>query len=71
MGAKEKTINMLRLVNITVDLGKFILNDISLHVPQGAYTIVLGPTGTGKTVLLETIAGIHRPNKGNIYINGK
>jgi len=62
---------MLRLVNITVDLGKFILNDISLHVPQGAYTIVLGPTGTGKTVLLETIAGIHRPNKGNIYINGK
>ena len=59
---------MLRLEDICVRLGEFRLREISLHVVPGTYLALLGPTGTGKTVLLETIAGVHHPDSGHIYI---
>ncbi|MBW2084396.1 MAG: ABC transporter ATP-binding protein [Deltaproteobacteria bacterium] len=59
---------MLRLKDVTLALGSF---NISLHVEQGTYLVLLGPTGTGKTVLLETIAGMHRVDSGNIFIDTK
>ena len=62
---------MLRLEGISVRLGDFRLRDISLHVRAGAYLTLLGPTGTGKTALLETIAGVHKPLSGRIHINGR
>ncbi len=62
---------MLRLEEICVHLGRFRLHSASLHVRRGEYLVLLGPTGTGKTVLLETIAGIHRPHRGRIRINGR
>ncbi|MFZ0447972.1 MAG: ATP-binding cassette domain-containing protein [Desulfatiglandaceae bacterium] len=62
---------MLRLEAIGVQLGAFRLKNISLHVEPGAYLVLLGPTGTGKTVLLETIAGLHRPTGGRTWIDGK
>ncbi|RLC33920.1 MAG: ABC transporter [Deltaproteobacteria bacterium] len=62
---------MLRLDDIVVRLGDFCLNSVSLSITKGEYLVLLGPTGTGKTVLLETIAGIHRPRKGRIWINGR
>ena len=62
---------MIRIENLTVDLGEFILRDISLEIERGEYFVVLGPTGAGKSVLLETIAGLHQPKKGLIAIKGK
>jgi ABC-type sugar transport system ATPase subunit len=62
---------MLRLENLTVRLGSFQLFGIDLHVRQGEYRVVLGSTGTGKTVLLETVAGLHRPCDGRIFLRGK
>ncbi len=62
---------MLRLEGIGVRLGDFRLRDISLHVRAGTYLMLLGPTGTGKTVLLETIAGVHKPSSGRIHIKGR
>ncbi len=59
---------MLRLEEICVSLGDFRLQDVSLHVERGTYLVLLGPTGTGKTVLLETIAGVYRPTRGRIHI---
>jgi len=41
---------------------------VSLEVRPGEYFIILGPTGAGKTVLLETIAGIHTPDSGRIFL---
>ena len=54
-----------------MDLGEFILKDINLEIERGEYFVVLGPTGAGKSVLLETIAGLYQPKKGLIEINGR
>jgi ABC-type sugar transport system ATPase subunit len=39
-------------------------------VRDGEYLIIVGPTGAGKTLLLELILGIHRPDKGQIFLDG-
>jgi ABC-type Fe3+/spermidine/putrescine transport system ATPase subunit len=62
---------MLRLEGIDVRLGEFQLRDVSLHVKPGTYLTLLGSTGTGKTVLLETVAGVHKPGSGSIHIKGR
>ncbi len=62
---------MLRLENISLKLGRFALRRVNLNVRPGEYRVLLGPTGTGKTVLLETIAGLHRPAEGRILLDGR
>jgi molybdate transport system ATP-binding protein len=62
---------LLRLADISLKLGNFSLRDISFHVKQGEYVVLLGPTGTGKTVLIETIAGLHDPDAGKIFLNDR
>ncbi len=43
--------------------------DISLTVPNGDFMVLLGPTGAGKTTLLRLIAGLERPDAGNILFD--
>jgi ABC-type Fe3+/spermidine/putrescine transport system ATPase subunit len=62
---------MLQLDNIALQLGSFQLSSFNLHIRQGEYRVLLGPTGTGKTVLLETIAGLHIPQQGTIVLDGR
>jgi molybdopterin-binding protein len=62
---------LIRIEDLTVDLGEFILRDINLKIERGEYFVVLGPTGAGKSVLLETIAGLYQPKKGMIEIKGR
>lgn len=62
---------MLVISNLEKSLGDFTLHDISLTIGEGEYFMILGPTGAGKTVLLETIAGIHEPDTGSISLNGR
>jgi molybdopterin-binding protein len=57
--------------NLHVELGDFLLKGIDLDVEKGEYFVVLGPTGAGKTILLETIAGLHQPLKGEIWLDGE
>jgi ABC-type Fe3+/spermidine/putrescine transport system ATPase subunit len=47
------------------------INNLDLEVKDGEYLCVLGPTGSGKTTLLKIIAGLVKPDKGEIYINNK
>lgn len=61
---------MIELKSLCVDLGGFHLRDLTLNIRDGEYFIVLGPTGSGKTVLLETIAGLHSVKSGMILLNG-
>lgn len=51
--------------------GAAALADISLEVPRGETLAVIGPSGTGKTVLLRLIAGALEPDAGRIFINGR
>ena len=60
---------MIRIENISKDLGEFFLQDVNLEINENEYFIILGPTGAGKTILLETIAGIYHPDKGRIFLN--
>ncbi len=62
---------MLRLDDIRLTLGSFSLRNIHLRIRAGEYLVLLGPTGTGKTVLLETIAGLHAPDSGKILLHNQ
>src|SRR6266851_4539835 len=48
-----------------------ILDDVSLSVEAGEIVAVLGPSGTGKTVLLRIVAGVEDPDGGNVIIDGE
>jgi ABC-type sugar transport system ATPase subunit len=62
---------MLEISNLSIKLGAFTLRQVSLSVAQGQYLCLAGPTGAGKTILLECIAGLHRPDSGNIHLQGR
>jgi len=62
---------MIGIRNLCVDLGDFVLDDISLTINEGEYLVILGPTGAGKTVLLESIAGLYPIKSGEIWLRGK
>ncbi len=60
---------MLRVEQLSVNMGEFSLQSIDLQVGRGDYFVVLGVSGAGKSLLLETIAGIVKPSGGHIYLN--
>ena len=60
---------MLRLTNINRRLGDFALTDINLEVSDGQYYVLLGRSGSGKTQLLELIAGLEHPDTGSIFLD--
>ncbi len=62
---------MISLKNVSISLGDFSLKDVDLEIPPGEYFSILGPTGAGKTVILELIAGLYSPDKGDILINNR
>jgi putative ABC transport system ATP-binding protein len=47
-----------------------VLNNISITVPEGEFLALMGPSGSGKTTLLNLIAGIDRPDTGQVIVNG-
>jgi len=61
---------MIRVENVSNNWGDFSLRDISLNIKENEYFIILGPTGAGKTLLLEIIAGLYFPKEGKVVING-
>ena len=62
---------MIELKNVQVKVADFNLQQIDLAVAKGTYTVILGPTGAGKTVLLESIAGLHTISEGAVILDGK
>lgn len=47
-----------------------VLNGVDLEVPTGKITVVIGKSGAGKSVLLKHVAGLLKPDRGRIFING-
>ena len=62
---------MLRLININRRLGDFALTDINLEISDGQYYVLLGRSGSGKTQLLELIAGLEHPDTGRIILDNE
>jgi len=62
---------MIEIKDLSVKLGAFLMKDITFDVQDGEYFVLLGPTGAGKTVLLESIAGLKSIESGQISINGR
>jgi len=61
---------MIEIKNLSIDLDDFFLRNINLTIGDREYFVILGPTGAGKTVLIECIAGLHRIRQGKIWIDG-
>jgi len=61
----------LKLEHLSIHLNGFELKDIHLKIKQDEYFVILGPTGTGKTILLETIAGMHPVSHGELWLGEK
>ncbi|NIM44622.1 MAG: ATP-binding cassette domain-containing protein, partial [Nitrososphaeria archaeon] len=61
-----------RLVSVTKRFGKITaINNLDLEINDGEYLCVLGPTGSGKTTFLRLIAGVIKPDEGEIHIDGE
>lgn len=62
---------MIEIESLSRKWKTFALDKLSLKIESGEYFVILGPTGAGKTLLLELIAGFHSPDSGKILIEGK
>ena len=57
--------------NLSKSFGSSLIwEDVTLSIPAGELTVILGPSGTGKSVLLKSLIGLLRPERGKILIDG-
>ena len=58
-------------VHFGYDPGKTIIHDLSLHAPPGGLTAIVGPTGAGKTTLINLLMRFYDPQSGSITLDGR
>ena len=61
---------MIKVEKLSAQRGTFSLDDISLTVANGEYLTILGPTGSGKTMLLRAIVGLQSIDSGRLMVDG-
>jgi phospholipid/cholesterol/gamma-HCH transport system ATP-binding protein len=62
----------IELVDVVKDFGsERVLEGVSLAVPPGAITVLIGPSGAGKTVTIKHVVGLLRPSAGVVRVEGK
>ena len=59
---------MIKIEGLTILLGSFNLTDLRIEIEERGFHFFLGPTGSGKTLILESIMGLHKPKEGKIWI---
>lgn len=63
--------DFIQIQNLTFARGdRFIFKNVDLTIKRGAITAIMGPSGTGKTTLLQLIGGALKPLQGTIHMNG-
>jgi ABC-type Fe3+/spermidine/putrescine transport system ATPase subunit len=64
-------LRMLEVVGLSARVGSFVLSNASLTVLPSSCHVILGPTGSGKTLLLESVIGLRSPQSGKVILEGK
>ena len=60
------------LKNLSMNFGKDVgIADVSMVIPDGAFVVLLGPTGAGKTTALRLISGLEKADAGEVWIGGR
>lgn len=62
---------MIRAEEISARAGEFELRNVTFSVAPGRALVILGPSGAGKTLLLETLLGLRRPTHGRVMLDGE
>src|SRR5246500_1441775 len=69
---QEEAVAEVALLEVSKSYGTVeAVRDLSLSVAHGEFVVLLGPTGAGKTTTLRLIAGLERPDRGNVVIQGR
>jgi phospholipid/cholesterol/gamma-HCH transport system ATP-binding protein len=62
----------IEVINLTKSFGSFtVLNDVSFRIPKNKITVILGPSGTGKSVFFSHVIGILKPDAGKLLVDGE
>ncbi len=63
---------MIHAVHISKQFdGRTVLNDVSVEFQTGATNLIIGRSGSGKTVLLKTLVGLHEPDEGSVWYDDR
>jgi len=62
---------MIRLGDVGLRAGAFVVRDVTLEVAEGEYFVLMGQTGSGKSLLIKCICGLIRPSTGCVCIDGR
>jgi ABC-type Fe3+/spermidine/putrescine transport system ATPase subunit len=62
---------MIKIEGLTILFDSFEILDLNIQIEEGGFHFLLGPTGSGKTLILESIIGLRKPRAGRIWIGGK
>lgn len=63
---------MIKITNLNKSFGdQKVLDGLNLSVDEGSTTVILGPSGEGKSVLLKHLIGLLKPDSGQIFIDGE
>lgn len=62
---------MIAVEGLSIRQGEFALADVRFTVATGAYAVLTGPTGCGKTTLLECLVGLRTPSGGRVSLGGR
>src|SRR6202035_4681680 len=69
---REQAVAEVTLLGVSKSYGAVeAVRDLSLSIAHGEFVVLLGPTGAGKTTTLRLIAGLERPDRGNVLIQGR
>ncbi|MEK7432503.1 MAG: ABC transporter ATP-binding protein [Cyanobacteriota bacterium] len=63
---------IIEFKNVTKSFGtQKVLDDVSCKIQEGKTTVILGPSGTGKSVFFKLLVGLLKPDSGSIFVSGK